>query len=528
MPLSVAGMFVATDSRTSNFHCATPALSQLEDELQHLCHYGRSLILVIGEPGSGRSHVAHRLKAAISQNLPVALIAAQPLMTSEQLDQDALRQLGLTQLALVESDLSLAIARAPAGRRAVIVDDAQDLNLHVLRSLLECAVSEREREDPRLTLVLFGDDMLETALAELDYAGLAQNDRHRLSMPRFSADDAQRLVTVWAAAQGIDEPERSRVRVVWQQQQGRPGAILTHLAEQTVNQHHNDAHDEQDDDDFRGDVREHSATEDEPAGGSYAWLKLPLIGLGVFVLALLLMYQRELNDWISGEPASEQRDNGTRPLSDAQRQDLAIDAQPVPTEQQAPATLEIIEESTVDGGVGSEAAVPLPDSYASDEPALTEPLPSEPTSSASTPTITPAPAQPAASKPAPSAIETLKTEPVKTEPAKPASKPSSNGRYTTDEQTLLNASSSYFAVQIIGLRDDDSMAKFIRQHKLDRGLVYHGVRDGKPWQVLVLAPFADRAAAERARDALPETVRKGGPWIKSIKAIQDEIKTGKR
>ncbi|MFZ5841793.1 MAG: SPOR domain-containing protein [Pseudomonadota bacterium] len=521
---------MATDSRSS-FHCATPALSQLEDELQHLCHYGRSLILVIGEPGAGRSHVARRLKAAISQNLPTALIAAQPLMTSEQLDQDALRQLGLTQIALVESDLSLAIARAPAGRRTLIVDDAQDLNLHVLRSLLECAVSEREREDPRLTLVLFGDDMLETALAELDYAGLDQNDRHRLQLPGFSVEEAQRLVTVWAAAQGFDEPERSRVRAVWQQQQGRPGAILTQLAEYTVNQHPHDAHDEQTDDDFRSDVREHSVAEDAAPASPYAWLKLPLIGLGVFVLALLLMYQRELNDWISGKPASEQAGSPDPALSDARRQDLAIDAQPVPTGQEAPATLEIIEEPTGDS-YGADSAA-----SASAEPLTTDPYAAgtygnEPAAPVSN-TVSPASTEPVASTPAPQASEPVsKPAPVKTEPAKSApvktSKPASNGRYTADEQTLLDASPGYFAVQIIGLRDDDSMAKFIRQHKLDRGLVYHGLRDGKPWQVLVLAPFADRAAAERARDALPEAVRKGGPWIKSIKAIQDEIKAGKR
>lgn len=523
-------MFVATDSRSS-FHCATPALSQLEDELQHLCHYGRSLILVIGEPGAGRSHVARRLKAAMSQNLPTALIAAQPLMTSEQLDQDALRQLGLTQIALVESDLSLAIARAPAGRRTLIIDDAQDLNLHVLRSLLECAVSEREREDPRLTLVLFGDDMLETALAELDYAGLDQNDRHRLQLPSFSVEEAQRLVTVWAAAQGFDEPERSRVRAVWQQQQGRPGAILTQLAEYTVNQHPHDAHDEQTDDDFRSDVREHSVAEDEAPASPYAWLKLPLIGLGVFVLALLLMYQRELNDWISGKPASEQAGGADAALSDARRQDLAIDAQPVPTEQQAPATLEIIEEPTGDsyGADGAALASAEPDTA---DPYAAETYGNEP-AAAVTNTVSPASTEPVTSTPAPKVSEPVskpvpvQTEPARSEPVK-TSKPASNGRYTADEQALLDASPGYFAVQIIGLRDDDSMAKFIRQHKLDRGLVYHGLRDGKPWQVLVLAPFADRAAAERARDALPEAVRKGGPWIKSIKAIQDEIKASKR
>ncbi|NQD36298.1 AAA family ATPase [Permianibacter sp. IMCC34836] len=534
---------MANDSRFSSFHCATPALSQLEDELQHLCHYGRGLILVFGPPGAGRSHIAKRLKAQVSNTLPVALIQAQPLMTSAQIDQDALRQLGLTQIAMMESDLSLAIARAPAGRRTLIIDDAQDLNLHVLRSLLECAVSEREREDPRLTLVLFGDDMLETALAELDFAGLSPHDLHRLMLPAFSVDDAQRLATVWAAAQGENEPERSVVRAAWQQQQGWPGAILTQLAEQAVT-NERDEYPDDEQDEFSSDVREHSVDDGEEAAGfwqRHSWLKLPLIGVGVFTLALALMYQRELNDWIKGgdKAATSASKPATEPgadLGDARRQDLAIDAQPVPTGE-APASLEIIEEPT--GGADSVDAAGRGDAanveannetdsqYAAnagtDNTASDEFAPVKPESKTTE-------SKPAISKPVPEPVKPTPSKPVADKPAeKPVSKPvnkpaSNNDRYSADEQALLNASPGYFAVQIIGLRDDDSMAQFVRQHKLDRGLVYHGVRDGKPWQVLVLAPFADRAAAERARDALPEAVRKGGPWIKTIKAIQDEIK----
>lgn len=516
---------MATDSRFSSFHCATPALSQLEDELQHLCHYGRSLILVFGPPGSGRSHVAKRLKANVSNTLPVALVSAQPLMTSEQLDQDALRQLGLTQIAMMESDLSLAIARAPHGRRTLIVDDAQDLNLPVLRSLLECAISEKEREDPRLTLVLFGDDMLETALAELDFAGLNQHDLHRLALPTFSADDAQRLATVWAAAQGEPEPERSVVRSLWQQQQGWPGAILNQLAELAVATEQHDPRADDNDDDFSADVREQGADDGEEATGfwqRYGWLKLPLIALGVFVLALLLLYQRELNEWINGKPASNGSTSAV--LSDAQRRDLAIDAQPVPTEQVAsePATLEIIEEPSASTDTGypdptSSTTTSTETGTLPIEPLISEPEPEKPAVTSPVVPVSKPVAEPPVSKPVSKPVEKVADKPA-----------ASNGRYSVDEQSLLNASPSYFAVQIIGLRDDDSMNQFVRQHKLDRGLVYHGLRDGKPWQVLVLAPFADRAAAERARDALPEAVRKGGPWIKSIKAIQDEIKANRR
>ena len=520
---------MATDSRFSSFHCATPALSQLEDELQHLCHYGRSLILVFGPPGAGRSHIATRLKAQVSNTLPVALVHAQPLITSEQLDQEALRQLGLTQIAMLETDLSLAIARAPAGRRSLIVDDAQDLNLHVLRSLLECAVSEREREDPRLCLVLFGDDMLETALAELDYAGLTQHDLHRLALPAFSLDDAQRLATVWAAAQGETEPERAVVRTAWNQNQGWPGAILNHLAEQAMSTER-DAPRDEDDDDFSADVREHAADEaDEPQGfwQHYRWLKLPLIGVGVFVLALALMYQRELNHWIKGGDSTSTTAAATSNANgnDARRQDLAIDAQPVPAGH-VPATLEIIEEPT--------EGVAAPDDFGGNRSAGSDDSSTEPSSPANAGSepapvrTTTAPVVVVAEPVKPVADKPVKTTTVSTV-SKPVAKPSSGAsRYSADEQALLNASPGYFAVQIIGLREDAAMTSHIRQHQLDRGLVYHGLRDGKPWQVLVLAPYADRAAAERARDQLSEAVRKSGPWIKSIKAIQDEIKAGNR
>lgn len=503
---------MVSQTAVTAFHCATPALSQLDDQLQHFCHYGRALTLVIGPPGSGRSHLARRLKQLLSAHLPVALIEAHPLLSAGQLDQSALQQLGLTQYALQNTELSLAVSQAAPGRRVLIVDDAQDLGLHLLRSLMEAIAAEWEREDPRLCLVLIGDEMLETALAELSFSAIPGAEIQRLHMPAFSLDDAMRLATVWAASMAEPEPGRETVRLAWQKSFGRPGTLLNLLSSSGALMAESHEHD-----DAELDTVEHVSNGQYSVMEKYGWLKLPLIFLGVFALALILLYQREFNEWISGDEKT------TQTSATGTRESLPIDAQPITTTEAEPAPLTIVEEG--EASLESEPQTNIPaqqqqqtEGIAVIEPSVVTTVPSEPE------TRQPQISNETKPEPKPEAKPDPKPE-TRTEPlVKKTERTAVAADFSSDEQRLLAASNKYFAVQIIALSDPNGLQAFQRKHGLQQALHYQGERNGKPWYVLVLAPFADRAAAERARDNLPAEVRKQGPWIKSMAAIQQEIK----
>lgn len=495
---------MVTETAVTAFHCATPALSQLEDQLQHFCHYGRALTLVIGSPGSGRSHLARRLKQGLTGQMPVALIEAHPMLSANQLDSSALQQLGLTQYALQNAELSLAISQAAPGRRVLIVDDAHDLGLHLLRELMEAVAAEWEREDPRLCLVLIGDEMLETALAELAFNAIPSSDIQRLHLPVFSVDDAQRLATVWAASMAEPEPNRDVIRAAWQKSYGRPGLILHSLTTRgaTVSETNEDEQ-------LDVDSVEHISTPRYSLMEKYGWLKLPLIFLGVFALALILLYQREFNLWISEEQPAVAVEKSTP----GSRQSLDIDgsnAVPVDeaTERYSPDSLAIIDESEADiSAVQTD----------SDTPSLTIESTAEPVQQITDnqPVVTSK--NIVTEAPSPAAVAT-----------KPASNKTNEAAFSDEERRLLEFSADYFAVQIIGLSDEKALQRYQRQPGLEKSLHYRGWRNGKPWHVLVLAAYADRAAAERTRDQLPEAIRKQGPWIKPMAVIHQDIRSASK
>ncbi len=557
----------------ATFHCATPALTKLEDELHHLCHYGRPLLLVFGPPGAGKSHLFARLKTTLAATLPVAAVPATPLLTGEQLDTDVLRQLGLHQLVATESDLALAIARAPVGRRVLLVDDAHDLHLSVLRSLLECAHAEREREDPRLSIVLFGDDMLHTALAELDYVGLTDDDCHRFQLPSFSAEETQRLATVWAAATGEAEPEKSTLRELWQRTQGWPGAFLASL-ELTRMRAVKAAEAAEADAALRAEARPLAVpAPDEDDGDDVqrpprrGWWQLPLMVVGVFLLCLTLLYQGEINDWIKGAgkkpaPAADKAADAAPARIETVpegRQSLALDTGEDSPAAQQPATAETDASAAAPGDTSAarepgpvedtlerqtaagrrDLALSLPaetGTVASESGANTAP----PASTAATPASASAPSPektpPAKSGPATKAASSQ--PPSGSQPAtvasaaKPESKPAvtvpdaGTAGHSADEQALLSAAAGGYVVQLVALRDEATLQAFVRQHSLAGTRIYLTQRNGQPLRVLVLGPYASRDAAEAARLALPDAVRNQGAWLKSLAAVHKDIRAG--
>jgi septal ring-binding cell division protein DamX len=51
-------------------------------------------------------------------------------------------------------------------------------------------------------------------------------------------------------------------------------------------------------------------------------------------------------------------------------------------------------------------------------------------------------------------------------------------------------------------------------------------REGKDWHVLFLGPFSDKHSAKEAREALPEAVKKDGPWVRTVASVQAAVGSG--
>lgn len=96
--------------------------------------------------------------------------------------------------------------------------------------------------------------------------------------------------------------------------------------------------------------------------------------------------------------------------------------------------------------------------------------------------------------------------------------------YVYQEVALLQMTKSNFAVQLAVLSSDAALTRFTTAYPELSVLSYQRQWQGKMQLVLVLAPFNSSEQAKQQMAQLPAALRATGPFVKSVQAIQAEIK----
>ena len=88
-----------------------------------------------------------------------------------------------------------------------------------------------------------------------------------------------------------------------------------------------------------------------------------------------------------------------------------------------------------------------------------------------------------------------------------------------------------YLLQIIATPNRAALDKYIKTHKaalpLQRLQVVIMRRQDKDWHVLFLGPFGDKHSAKEALQALPEVVKKDGPWVRTVESVQVATGSGR-
>jgi DamX protein len=94
------------------------------------------------------------------------------------------------------------------------------------------------------------------------------------------------------------------------------------------------------------------------------------------------------------------------------------------------------------------------------------------------------------------------------------------------ELWLLEQPEASFSLQLLGSRNEKSMADYIRRNRLDehKAAYYRGHYRGADWYVLMYGVYPSRQAALEDRDTLPAKVRKNKPWPRSLKSVHTSIR----
>ncbi|HEB97364.1 MAG TPA: hypothetical protein ENI96_13160 [Sedimenticola thiotaurini] len=196
-------------------------------------------------------------------------------------------------------------------------------------------------------------------------------------------------------------------------------------------------------------------------------------------------------------------------------QKKAAVAQPAPPSPPEPAPAAVGAGTGAPAGSPEAPPAPAPIEELSTQGTVRKPKPAE---------VSPPPPREAAraAAPAPAPVEERAPKPVPPAPPK-KSAPASGGVH--DEAWLLQRTPSRYALQLVGVQDEDSARSFIRRHHLSGPVAYfRTTRNGRPWYAVVYGDFASRADAVAARTRLPGRLARSGAWPRTFASVQQAIR----
>lgn len=87
----------------------------------------------------------------------------------------------------------------------------------------------------------------------------------------------------------------------------------------------------------------------------------------------------------------------------------------------------------------------------------------------------------------------------------------------TMEITNLNNTPSFYAIQLLGALQKESVISYIKQHHLtDTTRIHQTEFQGKPWYILVQGHYSSFAQAKEELQQLPDVLQENAPWIKKL------------
>ncbi|TFH51463.1 MAG: hypothetical protein E4H01_00435 [Lysobacterales bacterium] len=109
--------------------------------------------------------------------------------------------------------------------------------------------------------------------------------------------------------------------------------------------------------------------------------------------------------------------------------------------------------------------------------------------------------------------------------ATPAVSGTVKSRTARDLDWLRKQDRSHYVIQLVGTRDAAAAGKFLDDHELGSdGAWFVTSHESKPWYVVVYGIYPSNASARVAIGALPQALRAGSPWPRSVASVVDSVR----
>jgi septal ring-binding cell division protein DamX len=169
------------------------------DQLEHFTRFGDLLILLIGEPLSGKSSILEKMQARVTDS-DLCVIKSHPLLSI----QEILRRMRSSFNLVLTPDQAeqsveqmhdyLAASIPEKNHRLVVIDDAEQLGKETLLELLKLVDIQRQRGESLVHFILAGEEPLLKSLRAIKRKKFPRAAYHRLKVHPISAQEITQLV----------------------------------------------------------------------------------------------------------------------------------------------------------------------------------------------------------------------------------------------------------------------------------------------------------------------------------------------
>ena len=95
------------------------------------------------------------------------------------------------------------------------------------------------------------------------------------------------------------------------------------------------------------------------------------------------------------------------------------------------------------------------------------------------------------------------------------------------ESWLLAQKPTLYTLQVVAMRNEDGIKKFIKKHQLSGQIAYfRDIKDDAPWFSVLYGFYPNKKKAKAAIITLPQALQKSGVWVRSLKSIHMQLKKG--
>lgn len=556
------------------FFCADSTLTQRLDMLCNLTEFGLLLLLVIGEPGVGKTSVLQQFLQRANSNWQICDLSADDLGNAHDLIGDLASGFEVAGADLTQLSAQFDKLRAQGRLAVLLVDDAERLPDAALRTLLELSGAAGEN-NKRLRLVLFGTEALQNKIAALSPEH-AENS-HVFTIPPLSelqtaAYLRHRLVVAGQTGEGPFTP--AQVKSIYKAARGVPANINARARQMLIDIYNVSG----------GAGASARAAANAVAAKGGRWRIFAAAGVALLLLAIAFwpQHSKDISSETAALPTAQSVPEKTvelalpqvsevaAPAGSATTSTLTKQAQPIAAPLPMPTLGSQLEPPPVTSTTGKielsaapapeTAPVPVSVGPSARLPPITTvtlPVPPPPSQSAAFPPPVPLEVTPpAASNAKPSAVPSANSAAIPAVPRTlPTVKPPTPSRDkladtpsvmaptvpTIDKpatpaagKKVVSAAVSAapvsplkaqrpgdYTLQVLGTRSEAAIHQFVTKHGLkDKATILHTTRQGQDWYLLLYGAYPSREAANAALAKLPAEVRASHPWPRSFASLR--------